>query len=574
VGQYKVKTNDADVGLSIKMNNFPPHLLTQPEPVGFMMSAFTLLDYYTGWPLLAPFIPAQNNPANMVIACVHRFGTEMKPTTTPQCKDFFRYAKHFIVTHFAKVHQADIPSFGEWLERTKYKQPRKDQLKAARGKLTILTRKSLSSKSFIKWEGYTKAKHARGINSPDDESKVVLGPLFKAIDEATFHSKWFVKHTIPKEWPAKMKALFGDHPVMETDYSSFEAHHRGMFSEIVHFWAMNALRECGIPNNTKRFISKMIMGTNVTKFKYLTAKIRQRLMSGVVYTSSANAVLNLITTSYLNGRTVYPTRSPEELAESVDEFFVGLVEGDDGICIDRKIDPALIEKLGLVLKFETAPNFGQASFCGVVCDPEEMTIVSDPLKFLQNFFMLAIKYKALREGKQRALLRAKALSYKYNLNDCPIIGELCHRVCDLTSGIDISWAMSETDPWKADYTVLAAKEQLWKKRPEPTARARKQVEIHFGISVAEQLAMEAQIRQSDGCFRLELHPHCDAQRIEHARAMMSREGVPPLVWGRRDVVDQILANGKEGEADYLVPMVAKYDRLTTGRAVEFEPLAY
>jgi predicted nucleic acid-binding Zn-ribbon protein len=292
---------------------------------------------------------------------------------------------------------------------------------------------------------------------------------------------------------------------METDFSSFEAHHRDGFAEIGRFWMMHMCRECGT-NGFRRMVSRMLKGTNTSVFKSITASVDERLMSGAMWTSSQNGVLNLLIMSYLNGRTMFPDVDPTSLAHNVDSFFCGLVEGDDGICRDRRVDPSLISSLGIDLKFKTFKHFGDASFCGNVCDPFELRVVSDPIKVLKNFFVLPSKYRGSRETLCNAMLRAKALSYKYSLNDCPIIGPLCHSICNLTRSVSIDSALTELEDHKRDLVRRSVLAKTWKDEPNITQRSRELVESHFGVSIAKQLEIEQIISQSsDGHYKLDLY---------------------------------------------------------------------
>lgn len=485
------------------------------------MPKICIVDKFTNSPLLLPYIPDGQSVYNQITACVHRFGRSM-PSSEPRIiEKFVSFAKSFITKAFNPILEKNLTSFNEWLQNSSYSGNRVEYLKKIRQSLIAHDPKMAESKSFIKWECYQEPKHARAINSYTDESKTLLGALFSDIDNSTFATKWFVKHTNPREWPILMRDLFGKSPVMETDFSSFEAHHRDEFCEVIIFWMMHMMRNVG-NNGIRRMLHKMVRGVNRTKFQSITAKIVQRLMSGAMWTSSANGVLNLCIMAFLNTITKHPGAPPEVLAELAIREFVGLVEGDDGISVDVDVDPKLIEDLGLDLKYKKQASYTDASFCGVVCDEKTLVSVTNPMKVLRNFFALPKKYVDAKDSTHLSLLRAKALSYKYNFNNCPIVGALCHRICDLTKSQSIERGLSEIDAWKRRFVQIANDEKLWMKVPDVDPEMRVLVHEHFGISPIRQMIIEEEIYASKDVIALTLHDLISPTDVEHFKQFCGR----------------------------------------------------
>jgi len=490
VGHFDVAINSPDLSLEIKIRK----RVVESQRVGF--TRMCVVDLSTGLPLLSPFIPNRRHVANQVVACCHRFGRAMPPIGVG-VDDFLVFAKAFIVLYVRRLRRGDVKNFDDWLENCAYSGARKGQLREVRDEVTHLTDKFSHSKSFIKDEGYVEPKNPRPINSYSDESKVLLGPLVQAADKSLFGLKWFVKGTHPRDWPRRMRDLFGTGAVLANDFSSFEAHHREEYQYVLRFWMMHVLRDVA-PSWAKRLILRMMGGENVTKFSTLTASIEGRLMSGALWTSSGNGLLNLLFMSYLCGRSKHPQAPAQWLAENVDSFFVGLIEGDDGLAKDTPIDEKLVSALGLDMKPARSSNFGESAFCGVLCDPEILTVVCDPRKVLRNFFVLPEKYRNARPSVVLALYRAKALSYKCNYLNAPIVGELAHRVCDLTRGLDVSCVSAETDAWKRPFLETAVSEKLWQVAPVVHDLSRIAVQKAFGVAESIQLDWEARIRGWEG----------------------------------------------------------------------------
>jgi len=486
----------------------------------------------------APRYADRSDPGNQVDAVCHRYACDM-PTPQPKAmSDFIKFAKAFIVAKVPKAQQCDVKTFDEWLESTGYPPGRCRYLRNLHATLRFHNKDLVVNEAFLKWEGYAEYKHPRAINSYSDASKCILGPIQQAIDKALFRTQdaasaypFFVKGTAPKTWPSMLEKTFGTDRVGGTDFTSFEAHHRDAFSEIIHFWMMHAVRDLDMTCNYKRMVSAMVKGVNKSKFQHLVAEVDQRLMSGALWTSSANGLLNLLVLSWLNGRTANPDASIEWLIDHHGEYFRGFVEGDDGIfTLPRRIPQALIDSLGLRLKFDEYDHFSMASFCGIVCDEQGTTCVTDPAKVTRNFFCLHPKYQGAKECTKMALMRAKALSYAYNFYDTPIIGELCRKVCEKTRVYDTEARkrLSELDAYKRGFVETAYDElhELVKRRPLVPPEAYHLVERNFGIGINDQLRIEDAIRTADHAIFVNLDCFSNPTTLEHAARYITR--LPPI----------------------------------------------
>lgn len=519
-GDYDVKINTPDDTLTLKLHanatldGFRRLVAHQPQKMN-------LLDK-SGIPVIAPFTPDPSSYVNQAVACIHRFGCEM-PKRDPQVQaHFMRYAKAFITQLFEPLRDDELLTFDDWLSHSKYSGKQRTKFAELRKSVICKDSDHVKSKSFIKDEGYAEPKNARAINSYTDESKVLLGPLVHSVDQKTYKCGFFVKGTNPKNWPETLEKLFGDEPVMETDFSSFEAHHFGTFAEIVHFWMNHMIKHVATENQVK-MIRRMMLGVNTSEFKHLTSQIHQRLMSGALWTSSGNGVLNLLIMSYLQAG---DTRGDAiKLAERMIKEFVGRVEGDDGITLARGNNQAIIDALGIKLKLEVKEHFTQASFCGITCDRHEMSVLTDPKKVIRNFFWLPAKWRNARESVKLGLLRAKALSYKYNFNNCPIVGPLCQKVCDLTKNLCPRDDLINQHSWMQASVKIAVQEKIWLDIPQVTDASRAVVDEHFGISPEVQMKIEHEIASSDGLFRLSLFEMCSDLDIDHARNFTSQSNV-------------------------------------------------
>nr|WRQ65376.1 RNA-dependent RNA polymerase [Tolivirales sp.] len=467
----------------------------------------------------------------MIAASVHRFGRSMPNESgpSPMAQKFLAFCKLFIMKNFRPVTDDDIKHFGFWLRHTPYIQQRKAALARIRLELTKWGEQTAKSESFIKWEGYLEPKQPRAINSYTDESKVIIGMVQHAIDQATFRTRspeghrWFVKGSNPRTWRERMQTLFGDQQVMETDFSSFEAHHTDVFSEVVWFFVMHMLRNSAICGSFKRLVRRMMMGVNRSTFRYIETRVDQRLMSGAMWTSWANGVLNLLLMNFMCAETLFPDADLSDLASAPDDYFSGFVEGDDAIMLNRNIDPVLIKSMNIDLKFEIKQNFGEASFCGIVCDLAEPGVVTDPIKILRKFNTIPNKYLYSKPTVQLAYLRAICLSYATYLMDCPVVGQLCYTVLRRTRGFDVTRVSTELDSYRKHLLQEAIAEKAWLLEPHVTMAKRMLVERHFDISIEEQLRLEEGIRSSpEGSIYLDLSRHMKANDLNHALNLVGR----------------------------------------------------
>lgn len=454
------------------------------------------------------YVPSFTSVSNAIGACIHRFGREMKPFDEDTQADFEGFSKHLIETILTPLTQRELYTFDEWLANTSYSGKRKDALREL-WREPKFDSTVLESKAFGKWEVYDEMKQMRAINSPSDQSKAILGPLIYSSDKATFKAKYFVKGSDPRTWPQKLRAAFGGRPVVETDFSSFESHHRGCFARVVRHWLHHMTS--GVATELQvQLIDELVLGVNRSVFKNITASIPECLMSGAMWTSSANGILNLCIMGYLAARTRVPDGDHAELVEWFKSSFNGFVEGDDGICEDVGVEDDLILRLGVDLAFDRHDNFCQANFCGITCPFEDGAIICDPLKVLRKFFLVPVQYMRSSERTLKSLIRAKAMSYITLYRDCPIIGELAHRVLYLTRGYKANDALINK------YSVMNVLCEDVHTPPNVAVSTRILMQEKFGISVERQLTIEDEIRHGGPAFSLFLQDLVSLQDLNHA----------------------------------------------------------
>jgi len=528
-------------------------------------------------PLLVPFAPDTDDPANMIDATCGRYGVEMPEPKPDVATDFLSFAKDFIRALWPEtLRDEDIQTFDEWLVDSNYPGGRKRQLGNLMRHLERMDSSFVKVKAFVKQEVYyPEPKRARAINSPSDESKCILGRIFKAVDKKTFSARFFVKGTNPREWPQKLMNSLGELPVTETDFTAFESHHRGVFTKVVYYWYLHMIRNLTNVRPIKDLVARLMLGRNIIQFKHINVQIDERLMSGALWTSSANGVLNLIIMAYLASGT-RGFEDPLARVRWAVQDFQGFVEGDDGLCRDYGIRQSQIDDLGLVLKMEPHKNFTEANFCGIVCDSNEMKVIKDPLPALAKIFLLPPKYQDASDTRLKGLLRARALSYLCNFSHTPVLASACHWILRRTSGFCVSSSLAVLGEYHADWALIAErelKEARWK-HSEIGDSTREIAYQRFGIPIHEQLRIE---REFDACnvdrCPIDLSEYCPDIVFSHGERFLYYKGDEPQMRTQRldPVVADILRNGLKPKKEDLSTSCATANRVFESRV---HPLEY
>lgn len=430
---------------------------------------------------------------------------------------FFDFCEAFVRLYFPRLTGNEDLSLETFLAQSSYSKAQQDRIYAMvsdRDGRIGLTEKDYRTESFGKFEGYDSFKFMRCINAYNDRIKALFGPYIHAADEAIFSKlPFFAKHLTMNERARKLQQLFGNEPVMMTDFTSFEAHHRGRFADVVYLVFSHVLAPVA-PRELLRVLHELIKGVNITQLPGVKVAVNERLMSGAQWTSSANSVLNMFICLFLVASSEKPSLGVEDLARYAYRI-PALFEGDDGITQARDVDVDLIRRLGLKLKMELHPHFGLGSFCGVVTDPQSGTVVTDPRKVLADFPVFPYRYVTLRSSKRLGLLRAKAMSYLYCYPACPIVSELARLHLRLTSGIDVRCVTRFFD-WYQRETLLKAVATPDMHLPIDNA-TRNLVSARYGISPQQQVEIEKYLATKSDLSALDITLDWPQEWLEFAQ---------------------------------------------------------
>lgn len=532
-GHYDIKLNPPTPDMRIKVKEVfdLPQVVAVHSERGF---------FHDGKPFSALFQPSSST-VNQIAASVSRFGREM-----PKCASglFPLFAEKFFERNFEPLNKDERLWESDWYDKCNYSGGRKRLLYKLRRSGDL--KDFLANKSFIKDEGYLEPKQARAINSYSDVSKCFLGPLVKSIEKKVFKGKWFVKGQDVSCRPARMMELFGDSPVAGTDFSSFEAHHRGVMAHIMAKFVGKMVKKVAT-NFECKVLWAMMMGRNICRFKHITTWVNETLMSGALWTSLNNGVLNLVINSFLYARKKTGSDDIDVLLASL-ESFQAMIEGDDGIFNDFEPLAQDIADLGISLKMDHYPNFGHASFCGVVCDIKELRVMTDPKKFLRGFFWLPARLKEAKQTTRDSYLKCKALSAYHQYKHCPVVGPVSFAVIDKLRHISTVPGEKHLDKYKLENFRRAKQELPQRKcvKVEISLTSRATVESIFGVSVEEQLQWERYDGKRGVCS--ELPDWLGSVQLEHARDFIVnldgwRYWVKPIAHHTPVLLKNILENG-------------------------------
>jgi len=291
----------------------------------------------------------------------------------------------------------------------------------------LLNERDFRCDSFVKDETYPEYKHSRGINSRSDAFKCKVGPIFRLIEKVVYSHPSFIKkvpvHKRPEYIMDKLYSVGARY--FATDYTAFESLFVKEIMEAVEFelydWMTSNLPE---HDEFMTLCREVLGGLNQCNFKFFSVFLEATRMSGEMCTSLGNGFSNLMFMLFLC----------EEVGSS---FVNGVVEGDDGLFVISGPAPskADFESIGLIIKLEECESIAEASFCGIIFDPECRQNLRDPRRVLTTFGWTSRSYAGAKAKRKLALLRCKALSLAHQYPGCPVIQALAQYGLRVTIGV-------------------------------------------------------------------------------------------------------------------------------------------
>lgn len=377
-------------------------------------------------------------------------------------------------------------SVESWLQQTSYPAWRKEQLlKKYRNIVNSRDKKHFLVKSFTKDEPYVEYKHVRAINSRTDEFKTMVGPIFKLIEKELFKLDWFIKKIPVKDRPEYIRSKIGHGlQFFASDYSAYESHFTEEVMRAIEFELYDYMTQ-NLPDRDEFlwFVTEVIMGMNTCVFKFFSVDVEATRMSGEMNTSLGNGFSNLMLMLY-----VCHSKGVTGVA--------GVVEGDDGLFTGEGKLPSEedFKKIGFTIKCEVHENLSDASFCGLVFDPKDKVIVTNPLEEMCTFGWTSAQYSKSSRRRKMELLRCKAISLAYQYGGCPILTSLAKYALKVTKGYRAK--LGNVSEWERDQ-FLEAKMHASKVLREVPMNTRFLVERLYGITVEHQIMIEEYLDSLD-----------------------------------------------------------------------------
>lgn len=457
----------------------------------------------------------------MLAGALKRF---LAQVNTPRAAVLIRYAAHvrkFCSERVPKLDPATDFSVESWLEESNYPLWRREQILEAyyANQDVLADSKNFEVDGFMKDEGYMEVKHARGINSRTDAFKAEVGPIFHRIEELIFKLPEFVKYVPVRDRPHYlMERLY--HPGIQyviTDFTTFEAGFRRIMMLVGEFQLfLHIVFETPVFLRFLFCLWIVIGGRNVCTFKFFLLFVWATRMSGEMCTSSANGSSNLMMFDFV-------------AAESR-VTYVGAFEGDDGIAaiLRGEMREELFTQLGMKIKLEVVTELCDASFCGLVFDPKDLLVVTDPHKVLANYAWSNSRYVSSGPGVLKQLLRAKGLSMAYSYPGCPIVTSIAKYILRVTREIKIKRSIVDNmDSYsRGEFLRVEAFGNKLFDFPDIPMTTRLVCERKFKVTVEQQLAVEELFdSKSDFLpvdinvldFHRDLHDYFDSYAIDCPR---------------------------------------------------------
>lgn len=442
--------------------------------------------------------PDPADPPTLEAGVRKRFAFKPPDADLQKLERLRSFVRGWLRKHLTPLDPHADTSVEGWLAKCPYPAWRKDELMRKHLAAVLMTTDGQTSncskmfrcKSFMKDETYLKYKHARAINSRTDEFKTFVGPIFKLIEEQLFKLDWFIKKVPVADRPQFIKdRIFKlGAKYFATDFTSFEA----LFTaELMNACEMELYRYMvsDLPGGQEflELLEAALLQENECVFKFFTVWIRATRMSGEMCTSLGNGFSNLMFFLFLCS----------ELGSEA----IGVVEGDDGLFAVTGQPPTSddFKSLGLVIKMEEHTDLCTASFCGLIFDEEDCINVTDPREELATFGWCPARYARSRTKIQLMMLRCKALSMAHQYPGCPILSALAQYGLRVTR--EVRFYMrgfmekqgSHLSTWEREQVLAALRDEAKVEIRIPPMRTRLLVERQFGVTIAEQLAIESKL---------------------------------------------------------------------------------
>lgn len=410
-----------------------------------------------------------------------------------------RYVARRLPKMFKPLQGTDVLTFEEWLEQSNYPEWRKQQLRECDQALAagiVPEHKIWEAKMFAKDEFYLEYKYHRTINARSDYIKCIIGRFAASVEKKVFKHPSFIKKVPRAEWPTYITdRCSGREHGYASDYSSFEASFTREIMEACEMQLyVHMLQYVWSREVCHRF--RALAGWNTITAKSFFVKLLARRLSGEMVTSLGNGFSNLMVNSFV-------------LKEKGCRNVECVVEGDDGLFMFDGPMPTEQDflDLGFVIKLTPVRSLSEASFCGVVFDPDDRDALADPYKTLATCSWVDRQYGESSKKKRQILAHVKGLSLLAQYPGCPVLQSVALwmlRVNDYKPNqrdavLAYAYANSR-DWWQREVLRQVRKSPFVPKRVGQGSRS--VIERVYGMSVSKQVELEALFDSATGSVDL------------------------------------------------------------------------
>ena len=439
--------------------------------------------------------PDANDIASMIDGVKHRVGGTTPPINRQTLFEFKQFVRYWIRDNLTPLDAETDVSVEGWLKDAPYTIERKAELldiynRYVDGYLHGRDVDFERLESFIKDEFYTCPKTFRTINSRVEIFKCLVGPTIAQVEKSVFSLPYFIKK-IPVDNRAEyiLNFLDSNARIFGTDVSAWEGSMSREIMEACEVQLFDYMTKNLPSHDSFMKLYRQLLLNNKLCFSGFVVEILSRRMSGEMSTSVANGFTNLMLMLF----TAHKMGVPIKL----------VVEGDDTLisCI-IKLTNQYARELGFNLIIEEFDHIREASFCGLIFSDIKHTI-RDPIPALLKFGWATQQYVGANYKTCMQLLRAKALSLKCEMPNCPILGVLADRVIELTSGICVKKSIQRLAKYMSLYhrneflELIADYKRKWTVPANISPDSRVLMEKMFNIPVDAQLTIEKQLSEME-----------------------------------------------------------------------------
>jgi hypothetical protein len=469
-----------------------------------------------------------------------RLAAEVNLCSFNDLKRILLYSRQFIHPNFGTFANSEVPETMTWIQNINHPDSRKKELILVyedilkEGVVQTLDKRNenpTECKSFIKDEKYDDLKPPRWINSSLDVVKVIFGPIADKCMEKLCEHPAMIKVIPVAERAAAINKRLGGGIAQSSDATAMEDHYANIPPAAFPNAVVNdpryrisnelMLHMCGgilVPPDLLKAVKFIFNKSTI----HIPKAFRNRLFSRIEDASTLKAFFEAITDTYrrlqmrnfgyvlVNGilasgemNTSFKNSSSMHVMVNFAAYDLSggehpycncFNEGDDALAAYHGGLGPDVEwwlKYGWVVKVEFTGLVNEASFCGLVYDPQDLVSVPDIRKTLAKFGWTNRRYVGGSHKLLMALLRSKAMSMMCEYAHVPIIGALAKRLLFLTKGIQIRKSITAMmDMYERERYFQSLKQRPWSIEPNPGFGTRALVCRLQNIPVSVQLRLE------------------------------------------------------------------------------------